>query len=61
MCTIFPVARLIGRSGFGDSFGCVEDAASDNTQEIIFLGGGLVWNDAAVCGGRMELNILKRY
>ena len=49
---------MLGISGFGDSFGCVEDAASDNTQEIISLGGSLMWNDAAVCGGRMELIFL---
>ena len=43
-----PVARLIGRSSFGYSLGFVEDAASDNIQEIISLGGSLMWNDAAV-------------
>ena len=56
----FPVSRLLGRSGFGNSFGCVKYDASDNIQEIIFLGGGLIWNDAAVCGGRMELIFFAR-
>ena len=55
-----PVSRLICRSGFGDSFGRVNYAASDNTQEVISLGGVLTWNDAAVCGGRMDLNIVVR-
>ena len=48
-----PVARLLGRSGFGDAVGSVEAAASDDIQEITFLGGCLMWNDAAVCGGRI--------
>ena len=56
-----PVAILIGCSGFGDSVGHVEDAESDNIQEIIFLGSILMWNDAAVCSGRMELNVFVRY
>ena len=43
-----PVARMLGSSSFGDSLGCVEDAASENIQEIISLGGSLMWNDAAV-------------
>ena len=54
----FPVSRLLGCSSFGYSIGHVKDAASDNTQEIISLGGSLMWNDAAVCGGRMELIFL---
>ena len=49
---------MLGISGFGDSFGCVEDAASDNTQEIIVLVVGLMWNETTVCGGRMELKVL---
>ena len=56
----FPVSRIIGRSGSGDSFGHVKDAVGDNIQEIISLGGGLVWNDAAICGWRMGLKILVR-
>ena len=55
-----PVAILIGRSGSGNSSDCVKDAASDNIQEIIFLGSGLMWKDAAVCGGIMEFKILVR-
>ena len=50
-----PVSRLIVRSGFVDSVGSVKAAASDDIQEIKFLGGCLMWNDAAVCGGRIRL------
>ena len=49
-----PVARLHGRGDLVDSFGCFDDAASENIQEIIFLGCGFMWNYAAVCGGKME-------
>ena len=55
----FPVSILFGYSGFGDSFNCVEDAASENIQGILFLGGSLMWNDAFVCGGIMELNCFR--
>ena len=48
-----PVYRLLGSSGSGYSFGSVEDDASENLQEIIYLGIILMWNDAAVCGGRI--------
>ena len=51
---------MLGHSGFGDYFGHVEDAASYNIQEIIFLSISLMWNDAAVYGGRMELNFFVR-
>ena len=50
-----PVSRLIGRSGFDDAVGCIEATASDGIQEIMSLGGCLVWNDVAVCGGRVQL------
>ena len=53
-----PFFRLLGRSGFGDAVGCVEAAASNDIQEITFLGGCLMWNDAAVCGDRIRLNFL---
>ena len=43
-----PVSRLIGRSVFGNALGSVEDAASDDIQEITFLGVCLMWNYAAV-------------
>ena len=43
-----PVARLIFRSGFGDAIGSVEDASSDDIQEITFLVGCSMWNDSAV-------------
>ena len=52
-----PVIRLLGRSNLGDSFGRDEDTACENILEIIFLGGILTWNYAAVCGGRMELDL----
>ena len=48
-CAIpIPVARLIGRSGFGDADGSVKTAASDDIQEKTFLGGCLMWNNASV-------------
>ena len=53
-----PHNRMLGHSEFDDSFGRVDDASSEITQEIIFLGGILMWNDASVCGGRMELIVL---
>ena len=49
------VTILLGRSGFGDSVGCIDAAASYYIQEITFLVGCLMWNDAAVCGGRIRL------
>ena len=52
-----PVDRLIGRSGFGDAVGSVEAAAGDDIQEITFLGSCLMWNNAAVCCGRIWLKI----
>ena len=55
-----PAARLLDRSIFGDSFDSFENAASEKIQEIISLGGGLMWNDAAVCGGIMVSKILTR-
>ena len=50
-----PVARLIGRSGFVDAIGSVEAAASDDIQDIMFLGGCLMWNNATVFCGRIWL------
>ena len=46
---------MIGCSCFGDDIGSVETAASNYIQEIMLLGGCLMWNDAAVCGGRIWL------
>ena len=43
-----PVARLLVHSGFGDSVGSVEAATIDDIEEITFLGGCLMWNDANV-------------
>ena len=56
----FPVVILLGCSGFGDSFGCVDYAASNNIQEVISLGSGLMWNYDAVYGGKMDLKIIAR-
>ena len=53
-----PVSGLLGRSGFVNAIGSVEAAASDGIQEITFLGFCLMWNDAAVCNGRIRLKIL---
>ena len=50
-----PVSIMPGRSGFGDASVCVESAASNDTQEITFLGGCLMWNDAAFYGDRILL------
>ena len=51
---------MLGRSDFGDPLGHVEDAASENVQEIISMGDSLMCNYAAVCGGKMDLNLLLR-
>ena len=56
----FSVFRVLGISGFGDSFVGVEDSASENIQGIIFLGDSLMWNDANICGRIMELKIFVR-
>ena len=56
----FPSDRLIGRISFGNPLGRIEDAASKNIQEKSFLGGILMWNDATVYGGRMELKMFMR-
>ena len=53
-----PVSRLLVRSGFGNAVGYVEAAASNNIQEITFLGSCLMWNDATVCGVRIRLKKL---
>ena len=56
----FPVARLLGRSGFGNAVGSVEAAASDDIQEITFLGSCLMCNNAAVCCGKIWLKMFVR-
>ena len=48
-------------SVFGDSVGCVEYAASYDTQEIMSLGGFLMWNNYSVYGRRVRLNIYVRF
>ena len=50
-----PVSRLLGWSGFGNAVGSVEASASDDIQEIKFLGSCLMLNNAAVCCGRIWL------
>ena len=50
-----PVARLLGHSVFVDAVGIIESVASNGIQEITFLGGCLIWNDAAVCFGQIWL------
>ena len=52
-----PVTRLLGLSGFGYDAGCIEAAVSDDKHEIMSLGRFLIWKYAAVCGGRVWLNI----
>ena len=58
---LLPVVRLLGSSGFGDAVGCVKDAAIDDIQEITSLGSYLMWNDAAVYGGRVRLKYFMRF
>ena len=50
-----PVAIILGCSVFVNSVGSIEAAASDAIQEITFLGSCLMYDDAAVCGGRTRL------
>ena len=54
----FPVARLLGFSSFNNSLGCVEDTSRDNIQEVISMGGILIWNYATVCGGIIDLTFI---
>ena len=56
----FAVARLIGCSGFGDSVGSVEAAASNDIQEITFLGSCLMWKNVAVYCGNIWLKFFVR-
>ena len=49
-----PIYRMLGGTCFDYSIGHVEDAASERIQEIIFLGGNLMCNVAAVCGEIMK-------
>ena len=52
--------RLLSHSIFGDSFGRVYHAASNNIHEVISLGSDLARNSTAVFGGRMDLKIVVR-
>ena len=54
------VARLLGRSGFGNTVDRFEDAAIDDIQEITSLGGCLMWNGVTVYCGRVRLKFLVR-
>ena len=54
-------SRLLGRIGFVYYFICVKDNDGNNIQELIYLGICLIWNDAAVYGGRMGYKIWVRY
>ena len=56
----FPVTRLLGRSGFGNDVGIIEATASDDIQEITFLGSCLMWNNAAVFCGMIWLKMFVR-
>ena len=56
----FPFARLLGHSGFVDAVGSVKAAASNNVQEITFLGSCLMWNNATVCCGKIWLKMFVR-
>ena len=56
----FPVARLLGRSGFGDAVESVEAAARDDIQEIAFLGICVMWKNADVCCGKIWLKMCVR-
>ena len=49
----FPVARLLGCSGFGDAVGSADAAGSDDIQDITFMGSCLMRNNAAVCCGKI--------
>ena len=40
---------------FGNAVGCVEATASNDIQDITFLGGALMWKYANVCGDRIRL------
>ena len=51
---------MLGHSGFGDAVGSVEAAASDDIQEITFLGSCFMWNNAAVCCGKIWLKMFVR-
>ena len=56
----FPVARLLGCSGSVDAVGSVKAAARNDIQEITFLGSYLMWNNAAVCCGKIWLKMFVR-
>ena len=56
-----PVSRPIVCSVFGCSFGCFNDAAREDTKELIYMCSSLMCNGAVVCYGSMVLKILVRY
>ena len=55
-----PYSILLGRNGFEYYFGRVNATASSNIHALIYLVSGLMCNDAAVCNGRMYLEIVVR-
>ena len=52
---------MIGRSRFGDAVGCVEAAASNDIEEITFLGGCLMYNDVTVYDDTISISIRLLY
>ena len=54
------VTRLLGRSGFGNTVGSIEAAASEYTQEIASLNGRLMQKNDSVCVRRVRLKIFVR-
>ena len=38
----------------------MDDSEIYNIPEVLFLGTGFIWNDAAVCGGIMYLKVVVR-
>ena len=55
-----PFNRLLGRSGFCNEVSCIKADTSNDIQYITFIGGCLMWNDSAVCGGRVQLKMFVR-
>ena len=52
--------RLLGRSGFGYYLNNLEDDDSDNIQDVIFMGSGLMWKYSTVFGDRRCVEICVR-
>ena len=56
-----PFSILLGLIGFVYYFICVKDTVGNNIQKVIYMVICLMWNDAAVHGGRRGLKIWVRY